>query len=64
MSPTFAEKTKKSAHKAHGAECAECGAEVKLVKHIKSVSPENSKSLKFKSNIVKVCNCNKKEVYQ
>ena len=63
MSPTFAEKTKKTAQKAHGEECPECGAEVKLVKHIKSVAP-NDTSLKFKTKIVKVCNCNKNEVYQ
>lgn len=63
MSPTFAEKTKKTAQKAHGEECSECGAEVKLVKHIQSVQSEN-KGLKFKTKIVKVCNCNKNEIYQ
>ncbi|HMA62097.1 MAG TPA: hypothetical protein VKP78_05550 [bacterium] len=62
MSPTFAEKTKKTAQKAHGEECPECGAEIKLVKHIDSV--DNGKSLKFKTRIVKVCDCNKKEVYK
>jgi len=64
MSPTFLEKTKKTAQKAHGEECPECGAEVKLVKHINSVSAENSNSVKFKTRIVKVCKCNKKEIYQ
>ena len=64
MAPTFAEKTKKTAQTAHGEECPECGAEVKLVKHIKSVSSDNKKSLKFKTNIVKVCDCNKQEIYQ
>lgn len=62
MSPTFEEKVKKASQKNAGQECPECGSEIELIKHIKS--NENGKSLKFKSNIVKVCDCNKDEIYK
>jgi len=64
MSPSFAEKTKKAAQKNEGDVCPECGEEVEIVKYIRPVDPEDKNSLKFKNTMIKVCDCNKEEIYQ
>ncbi len=42
--------------------CPICDEDIVRVKHIKTSSTENS--MKFTENVIKVCKCNKSEIYK
>jgi len=43
--------------------CPVCGTAYTFLKHVSTAKSEKSNAWKFNKKMVKVCNCNEKEIY-
>jgi hypothetical protein len=57
----FASKTEKALLDKHKI-CPVCGGDIVRLKHVQTVSEENT--IRFNEKMVKVCKCNQSEIYK
>ena len=58
---SFASKTANTV--AEGDICPVCGTEYTFLKHVSTAKSDKTGAWKFSKKMVKVCNCNEKEIY-
>ncbi len=44
--------------------CPVCGEAIEIVKHISTVSNPENNTVRFKERMIKVCKCNRSEIYK
>lgn len=57
----FASKTEKALQDKHKV-CPVCGGDIVRVKHVQTLSGDNS--IRFNERMVKVCKCNQSDIYK